>query len=287
MSDIRARTATSKKCYNDIPIEGGGFVQPNSRLLVKTSSPRPCDDHYSTVVKTVDGKYVEVNQQLRARSPPLQAYGRSVTSLFRQNNLEHIHVNKHVVYSEEEIQSWENLLSFPSYSQAMNAEIMLGSCYHSGACQEVHTQPANFDQYDFSKLQATIMEKLNLWEQLRQFIRQEGDLMALAVLVIYGLKLILHIVFIGLTILRHGCRATLSLLIRFYLDSYYIYTRVLSQVEKRQQRQQQQQQEQQEIPLLVTASTADAPPTYRPPQPQQPLLTKSNEDFLKSPPLRL
>ena len=84
------------------------------------------------------------------------------------------------------------------------------------------------EPYDFNKLLKDEVEILNPFTYARKLAREHGDLMALAVLVIYGVKMVVQSIFILLTLVQYGAVAALGLVLRMYMNTYYVYTRVQS-----------------------------------------------------------
>ena len=216
-------------CHEDIPIENG-YVLADTRIFTKLSAQSSCNQRFPLVVETTKGAFVEITTTVKPRAAPLQ-----YMNVRHPGDVIHMHLNRHSLYTGSEMEMWNQLITFPAYVHATHQSIYYGSCLKDGVCT-ASPESGSATQYDLDQLITTVETHLDLWTRIRTWIREEGDLLALAVLLIYGLKIFVHVVLIALTVIKHGSTATFGLIVRLYLESFYIYHRVERGV-KRQQRQ--------------------------------------------------
>lgn len=216
----------NRRCYRDIPI-AIGFVTPLTRLLVHHSAEIPCDNKMPPVIKTIDGTFVSVTNQVQPRA--------ELFSSFLQpsgDEDEHkLHVNSVSLYTAAEIAAWRNLLSFPAFSEAIMKSVTMGQCINEGHC----TQRENdlpMPRYNLEELRNEIADSIDIFSKVRKWIRAQGDVLAFIVICIYIGKLLVHLGLLAATILQYGIAAGISLIIRLYVSSWYSYGRVREQARR-------------------------------------------------------
>ena len=228
--DKKQATITPRQtCHEDIPIPDG-YVIAETRIFTKLSAQSSCNQRFPLIVETTKGVFVEITTTVKPRATPLKYMNAD-----HPDDAVHLHLNRHSLYTQTEIEMWNQMINFPTYVHATHQGIYYGSCLKSGVCT-ASPESGSATQYDLDQLIANVENHLDLWTRIRAWIREEGDLLALAVLLIYGIKIFIHMVLIALTIIKHGATATVGLMVRLYLDSFYIFHRIERGME-RQQRQ--------------------------------------------------
>ena len=131
------------------------------------------------------------------------------------------------LYTREELASWDEQITFPSYKQALMSEIIRGTCATTGQCM---TSP-DVQSYDLRNL---ITEQIEggILSSIKNFIHLNGDYLAAAVLLIVMIRLVTDIILLMFTMLRQGPADCLALLMSLYLSNKLSYQKIKKRNEK-------------------------------------------------------
>ena len=216
----------NRRCYRDIPI-AIGFVTPLTRLLVPHSAEIPCDNKLPPVVKTTEGLFVSVTNQVQPRAELFNSFLQPTG----EEDDHKIHVNSVSLYTAAEIEAWRNLLSFPAYSEAVMKSVTMGQCVNEGHCTQ-REDDLPLPRYNLEGIRDELADSVDVFSGIRKWIRRQGDLLAFIVICIYVGKLMIHLGLLAATVLQHGIAAGISLIIRLYISSWYSYGRVREQARR-------------------------------------------------------
>ena len=240
---FQCQTKTSKiredpSCWEDIPIEGGNFVTPNTRQLILQSTRVPCSQNFPTVVKSLQG-WIEILPHLKIRPTPLKN--------LPQGSLPIVHhdYSHGGLYSDQEMAEWKHQLSFPSYHHALLKSISYGAWVQEGLCPTA--EDSDIQAYDLNHLIPTLQNELDLLGKFQNFLKVWGDFMAFTCLVIIGIKFVSDLVLISVTVFRAGPAAAAALIASLYLYNQSTYQRIMRKHNKKRNRDPEDQQER--VPL--------------------------------------
>ena len=233
----------SPKCFADIPVAGNHkhqalFVNPQTRVVRKHSTPMPCSTHFPVVIQ--EGNLWLELPSLRPVTPPTN------WSLLNEINDETptlIDLSKGGLYTDSEIEAWEALLAFPNYHESLLKSVTLGTCAQERLCP----QDASTPRYDLSNILNEV-EALNPVGWIKRVAAQYGSYCSIVVLVYVLLKLLIDLVLVSITMLREGPVAVVALLIELYWSN----GRAFQRIRRRNVRQRQQQKRRSELPVDST-----------------------------------
>jgi hypothetical protein len=208
-----APIANLDRCYDLVPIEHDGikFVDPATRVLTEHSAQADCNPYFPLTVRADKGIWVQLTPHIRTITPPAEGQPQAVTG-----HQEHLDLSRHTLYTDKEVNAWEQYLMFPQYHQAIMKTLSWGSCVGDSTCQGGGT--AGITPLSLNNLALEIQEKLDLWNKLRAWIREYGDLLALAVVGYVSFKLLIHATILTLTLLKEGPKAAMALMINLYFN---------------------------------------------------------------------
>ena len=217
---VKLTLLESKKCYADIPVQSQSgdkaiWVDPITRLVKKHSSPQACSPQFPIIVQEGD-LWIEI-PTLRTIHPPIKK-----TILDEGEPEGMVDLSRGGLYTASEINSWEALLSFPVFQQALLKSISLGSCINEGLCSHVEHQ----QEYDLSRLVKLEQEFITPWDFIKQLSTRYGGICAILVLIYTIGKLCINAVLIALTAIKEGYQATLALLTECIAGPVLTYQRV-------------------------------------------------------------
>ena len=230
-----AQIRSTPNCYEAIPIAPSGYVTYGDRVYTDVAATTLCYAKFPIVVKAQQG-WLELHPQVKARVAPLDHMASPVIS-------DHIHINRVHLYTEEELEQWEDLLRFPKYRAAIHHEIYTGDCLNNGQCNPSVGEVSGLPKYDISAL-SVVIQNMNPWLKLRKWIREYGDLLALLVIIIVFVKMLADITMLVMTLVQHGVGAAATLFFTLYLGNRNAYTRIKRKYTKARAEQLELQQQQ-------------------------------------------
>lgn len=232
-------------CFDAIPVEPSGFVTFNERVFQKDANPRMCNHRFPPVVQTQQG-YVELIPLPKPRATPRKSF---FDDNMADGIVNHTHVKTNVLYTKQEIENWLDLISFPTYSRAMVNTLTLGQCINDGQCQPGKAEITGLSTYSFDSLLTKMNEELNPWEKFRNWIKENGDIMALIVIVYVILKFLINSTMLIFTLVTEGFAAMLSLFVHLYFSTKTSYDTVKHRVNKEKMKRKKQQEDLESTPV--------------------------------------
>ncbi|MCP3661304.1 MAG: hypothetical protein GY696_02230, partial [Gammaproteobacteria bacterium] len=174
--NLTARILELEDCWNDIPIQGGGFVIPHNKLFTPHSSNLACSKFFPLTVQITEGWVALMPYLLRQSEPPQLPSDR----LWKAESEEYSAAG---LYSEKEFDEWRGKMLFPSYKKATLGEVAYGNCLAVGECAA--TGADNIPVYSLAKLSPGILNLLGMWAKFRTWLRELGNVMALFCILIF------------------------------------------------------------------------------------------------------
>ena len=214
-----AKIKESKVCYTDIPIVSSktSYVDPLTSILKHHSTIIPCSSRWPMQIETTTG-WVALRPGITPVSTP------PAGSLNLEAEITHEDTHKGL-YTSESLKAWEGLISFPAYHEALLNELTWGNCINSGACNHDSSTTNGITNYDIDRLMPTI-EVLNPWTQLRQFIKQNGDYLALLVIVWTISQILLNLIILTITMVNEGPAAMLAMMTLIFCNRKNQYNKI-------------------------------------------------------------
>ncbi len=142
----------SANCWDKVPVEPTGFVDAVMKVYSDHATNFPCSTTYPLTVHAEEG-WIELTPATKKRPPPLDTPKHLLVTTvddFSQGGL----------YSQQELDDWQEMLAFPAYKAAMLTGLSYGSCLQQGSCAAAgeHDIPA----YDLDKLVEDSAEALDI-----------------------------------------------------------------------------------------------------------------------------
>ena len=188
-------------CYRQIPLSGGHYMDPTSKLLVKKPKTIACSQHFPVVVRTEEG-WVELPVLKAIPAPAPGHHGLEPNDDFTDFSVTNI-------YTQTELEDFHQLLSFPEYRESKLSEILFGDCMRTGTCTAGQmTGGGGPKMYDLSTLEkgplAMITNPLSaIWKTLVNKATNIGAYMGL----ILGIG---HLLFLAIYIYKKGLKTMCS-----------------------------------------------------------------------------
>ena len=216
------KIATVSNCGNKIPIENNLFVDPYTRIVTDHWAVRDCNTHYPMMVNSMDG-WVTINPDVRPAKAPaeVQVVG---------GNISHHESMAHGgLYTRYEIESWESLIQYSQYRDAVSETLAYGVCVKEGKCKP--TTQENVPRYNLQHLEEVILTD-SIFDRIDDFVRRTGGYLSLIVIVMQSVKAIMWTTMIVLTFIKDGIQTTIALLYATCCPTPYTAERVRRRADK-------------------------------------------------------
>ena len=214
-----AKIKESKICYLDIPIVSPqeSYVDPLTSVLKHHSTAIPCSTRWPIQVETTTGWV--------ALRPGITPVGTPPTGSFTlEDKITHEDTHKGL-YTSESLKAWEGLMSFPAYHEALLNDLTWGNCLNSGTCKHDESTTTGISNYDINRLLPN-MEVLDPWMKLRNFIKTNGDYLAMIVILWVTAQIFLNIILLIITIINEGPTAMLAMLALIFCNRKHQYNKI-------------------------------------------------------------
>ena len=192
----RGQIKSSDVCYEDIPLNDGGYVKAVSRMFANTSAVVPCKPRFGIKIKTEEQIWIELSPKPRRINQPAE-YPHEI-----QTGVKHEDLSSGGLYTTEEIRAWESHLSFGDVSEAITKTLTYGVCQHQGQCPSSGSVPA----YDLASLVpgGELIENLNLFQKFKHLISSSGAWLSLVVILIETIKILVYLSTFATILIQEG-----------------------------------------------------------------------------------
>ena len=207
-------------CHEDVPIKSTPqqFVDASTGLLKSHSPQTGCDKRFPLTVKTHTG-WITVSPHIQPTAEP----ERGKPEVPAQITHEDMHASG--LYTQSQREAWEALITFPQYHQAILKSVSWGSCRTAGDCSKDTVAMESMTGYDLSRLIPDVAE-LDIWSQFKTWVESNGAWLALIVIVMTGIKLIINLTILSITLIQEGPAALLALITLLCCQGRQTYKKV-------------------------------------------------------------
>ena len=221
-----ANVHPQSKCFKDIPIEGG-FVNAISQVFTQHSAPTRCNQNFPLEVNTNEGWITLNPQPVQVQAPaelPLEHY------IVHHNDLA-----GGGMYTENELENWQDHLEDGSYADAVVGTLSYGVCVNRGSCSNEGDVTNNFD---LSRLNPLLegLEQLSPWAQLDKFLTTNAAYLAAVVIMIEAARILIMIVILVTTFLREGIQGLAAILLTTCCGQIHQYQKIRRRAQKLRRR---------------------------------------------------
>lgn len=199
---VTGEVKVTDTCYDKIPLKDHHYVDPATRLLVKTANEIDCRTRFPLSVKSNQG-WIRVGPGVTGRPTPAN------TTIEEYQEAEHEDMSGGGLYNQQELESWETLIEWGHFKTGITESIANGLCKGSPECKHYSN---NQVQYSLNNLITKAEETTNLFQKLKDFCLEWGGLLAFIILVKWGVELIVAGILVLMTMRHSGSRAARRLL---------------------------------------------------------------------------
>lgn len=217
-------------CYQDVPLATNppSWVDPRTLMRKNHSSVIACNPRFPVKILT-EGQWLAITPHVVPTIPPQPG----PPQLAEDIPVQHEDLVRGGVYTVAEQLSWESLISYPTFHQALLEEISLGSCVNSGQCGDLGASAGGVPSYDLTRLLPET-EVWNPWERVKKAIFEHGAILSFLVLLITAVQWIVNLSAMATAMFRGGPAAAVAVLGTLLCSGPRAYV----QVQRRQRRQQ-------------------------------------------------
>ena len=194
----------SKICYEDVPLEDGGFMDLETRVYTKYSSETLCTRNFPSIIQTNKG-WISLTGEINPVSKPADLEQISASSF--DTSTDHLSG----VYTKSEVADWNRWLEHHTYSRALLNNLAMSQCVVDD-CSPGTVQSVT-PLYDMSLLRHQLEMKLNQLDPSKAFwewIGRYGGVCSLIVLLLELCRVFSYIILFCYTGIREGPRGAIS-----------------------------------------------------------------------------
>ena len=210
--------------------------------MTKHASIRECNKHYPLIIQTEKDGWVSVEKLVKPAVPP-EKYN------FKLSKNKHESMSGKGLYTDQEIDAWENLMSYGDFHQAVMKDLTFGVCKEAqGPC---NTQGnSEVDSYNLRNFIDKNIQKYDVVSQAKKWIEDKTGWLCLTVITIWGGQVIIAITMIGTTAVRNGLKAALAMLYVLGCLIPFSVRKIQNKINRRKYKQKEEAQLE-EIPMEI------------------------------------
>ena len=191
----------SKKCYDRIPLQNQVYVDPITRIGTRHATSRECNSLFPEAVLTTEG-WVAL-PELR----PIKEPNQFVNS---KGNVTHEDMSRGGLYTNQELEEWEQLISYGTFKSSLLSSISTGACVHRDICKTGGNM--GLPSYNIDRLIEEAQENMNIFAKIDNMIRTNGAYLSLIVILVWISRAALWVALIFNTVIREGKNVAVALL---------------------------------------------------------------------------
>ena len=196
----QGKLLSSAQCFDRIPLQGELFIDPMTRVATKHATVKPCNKLFPQAIKTIEG-WVSLPEMKNVKKPK--------DYYLIGQNMTHEDLSGGGLYTKEELDHWERLISYGTFHSSLLSSLSTGVCTQRAICDspEGSTVPA----YDLANLISEVETKMDPLSALESWIRTNGAYLAFLVMFVWTLKLALWLALISGTLFKEGKNVAVAL----------------------------------------------------------------------------
>ena len=192
-------------CINKVPLEGGLYMNPFTRIASKHASKMDCSSHFPLTILSEDG-WITISDTIQPAIAP-----REVKLL--DEKVEHENMKTGGIYRPEALSQFEDILEYGSFHEATMETLGYGICRKEGGpCESSvgHSQSMSAPIYDLTKLTEKIENQFSMMSQIDAWITKYGGYLALINIIGWTAQLLIAGGMIMVTTMKDGLAAGIA-----------------------------------------------------------------------------
>ena len=135
------------------------------------------------------------------------------------NNLTHEDMSRGGLYTNEEINEWEQFITYGTFRESLLNSISTGACVHRDICK-TDNQPG-LPSYNIDRLMEEVEDEMNPFSKLKAWIEKYGAYLSALIILVWTGKCMLWIALLFNTIVREGKNVAVALVYRTCCGALY------------------------------------------------------------------
>ena len=192
-------------CINKVPLEGGLYMNPFTRIASKHASKIDCSSHFPLTVLSEDG-WITISDTIQPAIAP-----REMKLL--DEKVEHENMKTGGIYRPEALSQFEDILEYGSFHEATLETLGYGICRKEGgpcALSVGHSQSMSAHIYDLTKLTEKIENEFSVFSQIDAWITKYGGYLALINIIGWTAQLLIAAGMVTVTTMKDGLDAGIA-----------------------------------------------------------------------------
>ena len=196
---------SSPYCFDKIPVNGG-FVDPVSNIFTKHGAKQACNENFPMIVQANEA-WIALHPAIK---PTIQPEVKPPTTI----GLQHTDMSRGGIYTTDEMQSWEDLISFPQFHESVLKTFTSGTCDSDASCNNIVN--SGMQQYDLRRLTDTSDVIWNPLKPLQDWVEEYGVYLSAFIILVWVMQLLVALTTVLFTLLKEGYMAALAVLFTIF-----------------------------------------------------------------------
>ena len=191
-------------CMNKVPLEGGLYMNPFTRIASKHASKMDCSSHFPLTILSEDG-WITISDTVQPAIAP-----RDMKLL--DEKVEHENMKAGGIYRPEALSQFEDILEYGNFHQATLETLGYGICRKEGGpCVTAeHSQSRSAPIYDLTKLTERIENEFSVFGQIDEWITKYGGYLALINILGWTAQFLIAAGMVMVTTMKDGLAAGIA-----------------------------------------------------------------------------
>ena len=191
-------------CMNKVPLEGGLYLDPISRIASRHASKMDCSTHFPLTILSEDG-WITVADTIRPAIAPEEVK-------LLDEGVEHESMKGGGIYRPEALAQFEDILEYGSFHDAIIETLGYGICRKEGGpCAPISRSVSiTAPVYDLSRLTEKIASELSMFHSVDAWITKNGGYLALAVIIGWTIQILIAGGMVMMTAVQDGLAASIA-----------------------------------------------------------------------------
>ena len=204
-----------KVCYDRVPLKNNLYMDFSTRLIHKFATIVPCLKRFPIQIRTDSGIYVALTPEIsQVPTPPNHQPWKLNTTVSEEN------FAASGLYTQAEMDSFDFLLDFPMYREAMLSELTYGTCTSTKCHPVISSNSQLYPNFDLSRLtdpEGVIEDLYSPAHFLKTVVQKYANYCAIIIALIWTIKTAINVITLLAIWTICGFAATSTLFCEFYL----------------------------------------------------------------------
>ena len=190
-------------CINKVPLEGGLYMNPFTRIASKHASTIDCSDHFPLTILSEDG-WITITDTIQPAIAPKEIK-------LMDDKIDHESMKAGGIYRPEALSQFEEILEYGSFHEAIIERLGYGICRKEGPCSsESQIKIGTAPIYDLTKLTEQLQNEMSMFSAVDAWVTRYGGYLALINILGWTAQLLIAGGMVMITTMKDGLAAGIA-----------------------------------------------------------------------------